>query len=449
MAKHSGSAAGYAASATMPRFGIKSPHETVKIGFLAPLSGEVASWGEPGRDGCMIWAEHTNAMGGIKIGDRRYRVEIVDYDSRYDPSLALLGAKKLVLEDEVKFILMLGGDTYPAVQHFFNQHKMLVSTNLPSDLSPDSAYLIAPCEVHPIYNVTGVDWLKANRPHLKTAAICAQDDKLGLPSVATYRAAFEAAGIDLVKEHLFPSNETNFAGIVRDLLAAEPDILCWDTCYEPFVHALTEEAFRQGFKGQLLSCTCDNYVELVEKTSPEFMEGFIFQFPDFDDTALNDAGVNFSRPNQFYEEFIARFPGKWSAVSWIYAAVLDLWKAAVENAASFEPLAVLAALKAGGSGKHVFGEARWWGRQLFGIDHALVGNWPVVEIRNGKARIVEIRSILEWWDRHGELLLKHMRQLGQMWDQREEYRTPKAANTTDSRPNAKTRSFIRQAGHAP
>jgi branched-chain amino acid transport system substrate-binding protein len=433
----------------MPRFGIKAPLETVKIGFLAPLSGEVASWGEPGRDGCLIWAEHTNAMGGIRIGDTRYRVEIVDYDSRYDPSLALAGAKKLVLEDEVKFILMLGGDTYPAVQPFFNQHKMLVSTNLPSDLSPDTSYLIAPCEVHPIYNVTGVDWLKVHRPHLKTAAICAQDDKLGLPSVATYRAAFEAAGIQLVKEHLFPSDETDFAGIVADLLTSDPDILCWDTCYEPFVNALTEEAFRQGYKGQLLSCTCDNYVELVEKTSPEFMEGFIFQFPDFDDPALNDARVNFTRPNQFYQEFQERFPGKWSAVSWIYAAVLDLWKAAVESAGSFEPLAVLAALKAGGSGKHVFGEARWRGRQLFGIDHALVGNWPVVEIQNGKAKIVEIRSILEWWDKNRDLLVKHMRALGQMWDQREEFRAPRSGEDEADRPGRPEDSLMPEEGHAP
>jgi len=420
MSKSSGPAAKFAAAA-MPRLATSVPSETVRVGFLAPLSGEVSAWGEPGRDGCLIWADWINEAGGLRAGGRRYRVEIVSADSRYDPDLALAGAKKLVFEDEVKFIMMLGGDTYPAVEGFFNRHKMLVSTLLPSDLSPDTPYLIAPCEVHPIYNVTGVEWLGEKRPELKTAAICAQDDALGLPSIATYRAAFKAAGIDLLREELFPSNSTDFAGIVARLLDADPDILCWDTCYEPFVHALTEEAFRQGFSGQLLSCTCDNYRELVEKTSPAFMEGFVFQFPDFDDPALNDRRVNFTRPNAFFAEFERRYPGRWSAVSWEYAAILDLWKASVESAGTFEPLAVMAALKAGGRGKHVFGEARWWGRQLFGIDHALVGNWPVVTIRNGKACIDEYRSIPQWWDRHGELLLKEMRDLGQMWDQRDAF----------------------------
>ena len=31
--------------------------EPIKIGFLAPLTGEVAAWGKPGLDGCLIWAD--------------------------------------------------------------------------------------------------------------------------------------------------------------------------------------------------------------------------------------------------------------------------------------------------------------------------------------------------------------------------------------------------------
>ena len=418
MSGSSSSAAGMLAAA-MPRLKVSASTRTVRIGFLGPLSGEVSSWGEPGWQGCQIWADWVNRDGGIQIGDDLYRVELIGVDSRYDPTLALDGAKKLVMEDEVKFIMMLGGDTYPAVQSLFNRYKMLVSTLLPSDLSPDTPYLIAPCEVHPIYNVTGVEWLHKRHPELKRAAICAQDDSLGLPSVATYRAAFRAAGIKLVRQHFFPSNGTDFETIVGNLLDAKPDILCWDTCYEPFVHGLTVEAYRQGFKGQFISCTCDNYPELINKTSREFMEGFVFQFPDFDDPALNTTEVNFPHPNAFFEEFNRRFPGRWSAVSWEYAAILELWKSAVEIAGSVEPLAVLAAMKAGGYGRHVFGDARWWGRKLFGIDHALVGNWPVVQIQDRKARIVGFGSVPDWWDRHGAMLIEEMRNLQQMWDQRD------------------------------
>ena len=104
---------------------------------------------------------------------------------------------------------------------------------------------------------------RANRPELKTVALCAQKDALGLPSLATYRAAFEAAGIGIVKEILYPGAPHDPDAMVDVLLDANPDILCWDTAYEPFVHALTEAAYRRGFAGQILSCTCDNYPALI------------------------------------------------------------------------------------------------------------------------------------------------------------------------------------------
>ncbi len=409
-----------ALSLAMPQLGIDT-RKLLKVGFLGPLTGPLKSWAEPGYHGCLLWKDRVNAAGGVRVGDLRYMVEIVPFDTEFKPEQALEGARKLVLQDGVKIIAMLGGDDFTRhVREFVTRQRMLVTTLLPSDLSPDAPTLVAPSEVHPIYNVTGVDWLKRNEPGLKTAALCAQDDALGLPSVATYRAAFEASGIELVAEQLFPVDTDDFSTVVTGLLAKKPDILCWDTAYEPFVHALTVEAYRQGFKGRLLSCTCDNYPELIEKTSAKFMEGFVFQFPDFDDERLNEPQINFKQPNEFYQEFCRRYPGTWSAVSWEYASILDLWKSAVESSRTFEPMTVLAMLKVGGRGHHAFGDATWWGRDLFGIDNALVGDWPVVTIRGGKAHIVEFGSIMTWWNAHRNLMTKHMRKLNLMWDQREQ-----------------------------
>ena len=393
--------------------------KVVKIGFLAPLTGPVAAWGKPGLDGCLIWAEQVNAAGGIKLADGNYTIEFIGYDNEYDPAKARAGATKLIREDDVKFVMMLGGDTWPGAQPVADKTGMLFSTLLPSDLAPDTETLLAPAEVHPIYNVTGVEWLAENKPDLKTAVICAQDDALGLPSVATYLAAFEAAGIELLEEPLlFDPSTTDFAPVVTKLLAENPQIVCLDTCYSDYVHPIVEQLFQQGYDGQILSCTADFYDQMIEKTSVEFLEGFVFQFPDFDDPALNSEAINFNDPNGFFAEYNKRHPGEWGAVSWEYASIMDLWKDAVEKAGSVEPDAVLAAMKEGGTGLHAFGTANWWGKDLFGIDNALVGNWPVVVIEGGKARIKGFKSIPEWYDKHGDLLKKHMAAYGQMWDQR-------------------------------
>ncbi len=394
--------------------------DTIKIGFLAPLTGPVSAWGKPGLDGCLIWADWVNAEGGVEIDGNSYKIEFVSYDNEYDAAKARTGATKLIKEDGVKFVMMLGGDTWPGVQQIAEREGMLFSTLLPSDLSPDTKTLLAPCEVHPIYNVTGVEWLAENKKDLKTAVICAQDDALGKPSVATYLAAFEAAGIEVLGgPEFFDPATTDFAPVMTKLLAGNPDILCLDTCYSDYVHPLCEQAFQQGYKGQIISCTADFYQKIIEKTSEEFMEGFIFQFPDFDDPALNSDEVNFVKPNEFYAEYAKRFGAEeWGAVSWEYASIMDLWADAATRAGSAEPAAVLTAMKADGTGKHAFGNANWWGEELFGIDNALVGDWPVVAIESGKARIKEFKSIPAWWEKHSDLMIKHMTALDQMWSQR-------------------------------
>jgi branched-chain amino acid transport system substrate-binding protein len=321
------------------------------------------------------------------------------------------------MEEDVKFVMMLGGSTWPGVQKFFTRKKMLTSTLLPSDLSPDSPYHLAPCEVHPIYNVTGVEWLAENFPKLKKAVICAQDDDLGIPSVATYRAAFEVAGIEVVGENIFDIATTDFAPIVTSLLAKKPDIVCFDTSWPDYVNLICEQLYQQGYKGKMISCTLDNYPAILEKTSKEFLEGFIFQFPDFDDPALNEPHVSFKNPDKFFQEYNKNHPASWTAVSYEYASIMDLWRAGAEKAGSVEPMAVYKAMKSMPTLPHIFGPAEWWGEELWGVNNALVGNWPVVTIQNGRGRIVEYKNIPEWWAKHKDVYIKHMKKLNQMWYQ--------------------------------
>ena len=371
-----GTAAGVGSMLTLPLLGAaRAADDVVKIGFLAPLTGDVAAWGKPGLDGCLIWADWVNAAGGVNVGGKNHRVEFVTYDNEYDADKARTGATKLIKEDKVKFIMMLGGDTWAGAQRIAAREGMLFSTLLPSDLTPETTTLIAPAEVHPIYNVTGVEWLAENDPGLKSYIICAQEDALGLPSVATYQAAFEAANIAPTDEPLFFDPATiDFAPVATRMMSDNPDVICLDTCYEPYVHGICEQLFLRGYGGRIISCTADFYQKIIDKTSAEFMEGFVFQFPDFDDPMLNDKNVNFVNPNGFYAEYNKRFPGSWSAVSWEYASIMDLWKSAAERAGSAEPEAVLTAMKQGGGAAQAFGDAKWWGKELFGIDNALVGN---------------------------------------------------------------------------
>lgn len=406
-----------AIQSALPRFSV-GMRKTLTIGFLAPLSGPVESWGLPGLQGCRLWVDWLNRAGGVLMGGRRFPVRLESYDCGYDGADALTGARHLVQEHDAALVMMLGGDSFTEVRDYLMGQKVLTSSLLTSDLSPDTPYLIAPGESLPIYTVTAVEWIAKNRPEIKTVALCAQTDALGLPALAAYRAAFKAVGIEIIEEIRYDPGTASAPAVVAPMLAAAPDMLCWCTSYTPMVHAMTEYAYHQGYAGQILSCTADCYEQLIALTSPEFMEGFLFQFPDFDDPALAEKAFFFNQPQAFYDEYNARFPGSWTAVSWEYAAILDIWQSAVERAGTVNSVSVLAAMRQLGEVNHAFGPAQWWGQDMFGLDHTLIGDWPVVQIQGGKARIVGFGSIPDWLARHEPLLRAEMAALGQLWHQR-------------------------------
>lgn len=405
-------AAGTVAATTTGLFPgiVLSANKTLTVGMNIPMTGDYAPWGLPGLYGCEIIANNINNEGGVTIGGDTYDLKIASYDHGYDTEKALQGFKKLVLEDESSMVMMLGGSTVAAVLPWAMRKKVLTTTLLPSDITPDSEYLVATCESHPLYNVSGVEWLAKNFPDVKTAAIVTNNDaEYGLQSAATYQAAFEVEGIEVVDTHLHGFDVTDFAPIVSSVLAKNPDVFCMATSF--YVTPIMEQLYHQGYKGKIISCTLDYYDEIIAKTSKEFVNGTIYQFPDFDDPKLGEEGINFPDPAGFDAAFRKDHPNDWSAVAWEYPAILLNWLEAAKAAGTPDSEAVAAALKSNKQ-EFVFGGGDWWGSQLWGLDNALVGRWPVVVIEDGKARIQEFGDVAGWLSKNKDVLVKHMKDLG-------------------------------------
>jgi branched-chain amino acid transport system substrate-binding protein len=406
-------AAGAVAAGTsgLPMGLFAASNRTVKVGMNIPMTGDYAPWGLPGLYGCQIVADDINAAGGVDIGGYKHKIEIVSYDHAYDIEKAVQGYKKMVSEDEVKMVMMLGGATVGAVMPWGERKKVFTTTLLSSDVTPDTKHLVATCESHPLYVVTGVEWLAKNHPDAKTAVIVTNNDvEYGLQAAATFQAAFEVAGIDVVDMNLHGFDVTDFAPIVSSVLAKKPDIFCMATSF--YTTPLMEQLYHQGFKGKVISTTLDYHEEIIAKTSEEFVNGTIHQFPSFDDPKLTEEGINFPDPGGFDAEFRKRHPNDWSAVSWEYPAIMLNWLDGAQIAGSTDSSKVLKALTSNPNPKFVFGGGKWWGKELWGRDNIVVGRWPVVVIEGGKTRIKEFASVTDWLDKHTDVLIKYMKSHG-------------------------------------
>jgi branched-chain amino acid transport system substrate-binding protein len=407
------SAAGLAAAGTFPTRQAAAGDDVIKVGYVGALTGFLAAWGLPGYYGCQVLTDWYNAAGGIDVGGDKYKLELIAYDDEWDPAKALAGAKKVVLEDEVSFIIGSYSSPVKAMQPFLTKQKMVSTTLVQYDTSPDYPYMIAPAEPFPYENFAPAEYfIKKHGSEVKRMAICGQNEEVGLYGIASFSAVLEAAGVEVVETKIYGTDTVDFAPIVSSMLAAKPDVLCWGTSWPDFVNLLNEQAYLQGWRGPILCTTCDNYWQIIEKTSVEFLEGYLFAYPDFDDPRLQDASVPFPDPARFYNESEERWPGSWNAVSFLYPWCLELWKLAVEAGGSYEPMDVLETMKGMDPVPHIFGPGRWRGTEMNGIDNSLVGVWPAVEMQNGKAVIVDMVDINDWLDEHRDLLKKHYEAVG-------------------------------------
>jgi branched-chain amino acid transport system substrate-binding protein len=93
-----------AAAPLVPTFAVAQSRRRVKLGYVAPLTGPLAAFGEP----CRYVAEtmRERLKGGVRVGGRTLPVEIVLKDSQSNPNRAAEVAAELILKDEVNILLV-------------------------------------------------------------------------------------------------------------------------------------------------------------------------------------------------------------------------------------------------------------------------------------------------------------------------------------------------------
>lgn len=78
--------------------------ETVRIGVAAPLTGQIEALGTGVLRGAQLAVDEINAAGGVKMGDRTVRLQLVSADDRADADVAIEAAVQLVRQGMVAVV---------------------------------------------------------------------------------------------------------------------------------------------------------------------------------------------------------------------------------------------------------------------------------------------------------------------------------------------------------
>lgn len=79
--------------------------EVIKVGWLGALTGDQAVWGNNELNTVKMLFEEYNAKGGVSVGGKSYKLEVIGYDSKGDPQEAVNVTRRLTGQDKVVAIL--------------------------------------------------------------------------------------------------------------------------------------------------------------------------------------------------------------------------------------------------------------------------------------------------------------------------------------------------------
>ena len=194
---------------------------TVKIGLLAPTSGDLAVYGQAVYNSAMMAVTELNEAGGIDGAT----IELIHYDNEGDPTKTMNLFNRLVDEDEIVALVgpVISG-TSLVVGPLAEEAgiPMLSPTATNPEVTPGLDYVFRACYIDPYQGRVVAKFAQENL-EAKTAVIfrnVSNDYAIGLAD------AFEAAFTgDLLADEAYTAEDNDFKAIITSISDLDPDVI--------------------------------------------------------------------------------------------------------------------------------------------------------------------------------------------------------------------------------
>ena len=147
---------------------------TIKIGLNIPITGDIPKVGEGSKFAAQMWLEDINAAGGLKVGDKMYKVELVIEDNESKAESAVKVNTKMITEDEVLIIIgpQSSKQAVPAGEVANNYKTPMISpwsTN--PNTTMDRPYVFRGCFLDPFQGPVVANFVKEEFGFTKAAVL--------------------------------------------------------------------------------------------------------------------------------------------------------------------------------------------------------------------------------------------------------------------------------------
>lgn len=357
--------------------------DTLKIGVVSALSGPGSEWGLAQDGAVKIAAMEANAKGGLKVGGKTYKIEVISYDDQYKAALSVSSATRLIEQDKVKFIVgPMGSAATLAVKPLFEQNKVVAIIGAYSEKALDAntrySYRGFPTQVEFVGPI--VQWLKKNKPDLKSVAQIDPNDETGWFSQKLLKEQYQGAGYKVVSSELFERSLKDFQPVLTRIIATKPDIIELGTTPPGTAGLVIRQARELGFKGQFVKIGGPGVPQIVAAAGKEFAEGLICY------AAADVTTASYKNLETQYAKVLK--PPMNEFTVYFYDAARMLLDSIQAAGTVDDTDKIRAALDKATPYKGIQGPIRWGGMKAYGVNHQILTPTFIGMIKNGEQVII-------------------------------------------------------------
>ncbi len=225
---------------------VEVPYDgVIKIGNVAPMTGDIPKVGEDGKYGVELAMEE---MGWeVKVGDHTYKIEVLLEDNESKAESSAAAGTKLIIEDEVLAIIgaYASKQAIPLGEVADREKTPCIS---PWSTNPrtteDRPYVFRACFLDPFQATVGAKYVKENWPEITKVAVLydvASDYPKGLAEY--FKDSAEEVGLEVVAFETFTTKDRDFSSQLTKIMESGAELFYTPQYYDevPLIVAQAKE----------------------------------------------------------------------------------------------------------------------------------------------------------------------------------------------------------------
>ncbi|MBN1848186.1 MAG: ABC transporter substrate-binding protein [Deltaproteobacteria bacterium] len=357
---------------------------TVNVGIMAPLSGPGAPWGIATARVLELQFKQINDAGGVKVGNKVYKLKWYKEDDKYMGSAAAQAAARLIHDLDCKVIFGTNGSSPVLAMHpITTDNKVPVFCNSFADdaVSPERKYNFRTSMTSHQYAPVVWKYAKGRWPEIKRVAAIGQNDATGKEETNHIKLACEPLGI-AVDIELFEPGQKEFYPLLTRVLAKKPDAMDPTCCALGSASLIMKQARELGFKGKFISSV------FLDPT----LNGPIAGFDNIEGSLTVTWDLANGSPGEraFYKMWCDNWnPKEFNVSPTIFYTGAEIWLEAIQKVGDIDADKVRNLIESGHMfNTTIYGKVKFSGKDYYGVDHQLITPVVISEVKDKK--LVEI-----------------------------------------------------------